>query len=164
MHPCLYMQQAYHCAQYKAIFDKLQCLTKTLTGWKLQLKQLSKEGILLSIGVDLELAQVLGAGDSFLPTNKPEFSGITTKDPSEIVKYFVHACCAHVKRLDEILYNIYMSSINKLFIVASMIWGCMLMMNSTAVYWILCPWNQRVRLRSSLHGIPIQAYNKLSVC
>ena len=69
-----------------------------LTGQKLRLKWLSKGGTLLSIGVDLELAQVLGAGDSFLPTNEPEFSGITTKEPEEIVKYFVHACCAHVKR------------------------------------------------------------------
>ena len=86
------------CAQYKAFFDELQCLTHTLTGQKLRLKQLSKEGTLLSISVDLELAQVLGAGDSFLPTNEPEFSGITTNEPEEIVKYFVHAYHAHVKR------------------------------------------------------------------
>ena len=76
----------------------MQRLTETLTSRKLQLKRLSKEGTLLSIGVDLELAQVLGAGDSFLPTNEPEYSGITTKDPTEIVKYFVRACRAHVKR------------------------------------------------------------------
>ena len=44
-------------AQYKAIFDELQRLTHTLTGKKLRLKRLSKEGTLLSIGVDLELAQ-----------------------------------------------------------------------------------------------------------
>jgi hypothetical protein len=85
-------------AQYKAIFDELQRLTHMLTGQKLRLKRLSKDGTLLSIGVDLELAQVLGAGDSFLPTNEPEFSGITTKEPEEIVKYFVRACRAHVKR------------------------------------------------------------------
>jgi len=69
-----------------------------LTGQKLRLKQLSKEGTLLSIGIDLELAQVLGEGDSFLPTNEPEFSGITTNEPEEIVKYFIRACHAHVKR------------------------------------------------------------------
>ena len=85
-------------AQYKAIFDELQRLTHMLTGQKLCLKRLSKGGTLLSIGVDLELAQVLGAGDSFLSTNEPEFSGITTKEPEEIVKYFVRACRAHVKR------------------------------------------------------------------
>ena len=76
----------------------MQRLTHMLTGQKLRLKRLSKDGTLLSIGVDLELAQVLGAGDSFLPTNEPEFSGITTKEPEEIVKYFVRACLAHVKR------------------------------------------------------------------
>jgi hypothetical protein len=85
-------------AQYKAIFDVLQRPTHMLTGQKLRLKRLSKDGTLLSIGVDLELAQVLGAGDSFLPTNEPEFSGITTKEPEKIVKYFVSACRAHVKR------------------------------------------------------------------
>ena len=69
----------------------------TLTGQKICLKQLSKNRTLLSIGVDLELTQVLGAGDSFLPTNEPELSDITTKEPEEIVKYFVHACHAHVK-------------------------------------------------------------------
>ena len=92
-------------AQYKAIFDELQRLTHMLTGKKLRLKRLSKEGTLLSIGVDLELAQVLGAGDSFLPTNEPEFSGITTKEPGEIVKYFVRACRAHVKRYESQFYH-----------------------------------------------------------
>jgi hypothetical protein len=58
-------------AQYKAIFDELQRLTHMLTGQKLRLKRLSKEGTLLSIGVDLELAQVLGAGDSFFPLTNP---------------------------------------------------------------------------------------------
>jgi hypothetical protein len=58
---------------------------------------LSKDGTLLSIGVDLELTQVFGAGDSFLPTNEPDFSGIITGEPEEIVKYFVRACRAHVK-------------------------------------------------------------------
>ena len=77
-------------AQYKAIFDELQRLTHMLTGQKLRLKQLSKGGTLLSIGVDLELAQVLGAGDSFLSTNEPEFSGITTKEPhQEIVEIHI---------------------------------------------------------------------------
>ena len=99
----------------------MQRLTKTLTGRKLQLKRLSKEGTLLSIGVDLELAQVLGAGDSFLPTNEPEYSGITTKDPTEIVKYFVRACHAHVKRSEMKFCVIYMSSKQIFYAAASMI-------------------------------------------
>ena len=69
-----------------------------------RLKRLSKDGTLLSIGVDLELAQVLRTGDSFLPSNEPEFGAINTKEPEEIVKYFVHVCRAHVKRKDFLLY------------------------------------------------------------
>lgn len=50
------------------------------------------------MNVDLEAAQVLGAGDSFLPTNDPEHSGIRTNDPEEIVKYFMKGCFVHVMR------------------------------------------------------------------
>lgn len=39
----------------------------------LKLKRLSKGGTLISIGVDMELAQALGAGDSSLPINEPEY-------------------------------------------------------------------------------------------
>ena len=52
--------------QYKTIFDELQRATLVLTAWPLHLKCLSKNGTLISIGVDMELAEaLLGAGDSF---------------------------------------------------------------------------------------------------
>lgn len=50
------------------------------------------------MNVDLEAVQVLGAGDSFLMTNKPEYSGIKTDDPAEMVEYFTKECHTHVKR------------------------------------------------------------------
>lgn len=84
--------------QYKAIFDELQRLTLKLTGKPLRFKRLSKGGNLLTLGVDLEAAQVLGAGDSFLPTNEPEYSGIHTTKSEELVQYFTRACLTHVKR------------------------------------------------------------------
>jgi hypothetical protein len=52
----------------------------------------------MSVGVDMELAQALGAGDSFLPTNEPEFSNIHVETAEEIVEYFVWACYTHAKR------------------------------------------------------------------
>ena len=85
--------------QYKMIFDELQVLTRVLTGKPILLKCLSPGGTLLSIGVDMELAQVLGAGDSFISTNIPAYSKITTLDPAEIVKYFIRLCYTHAKRL-----------------------------------------------------------------
>lgn len=80
------------------MFDGLRKLTKDLTGKALLLRHLSKEGTLLTIGVDMEVAQALAAGDSFLPTNEPEYSGIHTTDSSELIQYFVRTCHAHVKR------------------------------------------------------------------
>ncbi|KAF8909313.1 hypothetical protein CPB84DRAFT_1703009 [Gymnopilus junonius] len=84
--------------QYKTIFDELQRVTFLLTGKHLRLKRLSKDGTLISIGVDLELAQALGAGDSFLPTNEPEFSGIHAMTAEELIEYFIHACYTHATR------------------------------------------------------------------
>lgn len=69
-----------------------------LTGKPLHFKCLTPGGNLIALGVDLEASQVQGAGRSFLPTNDPEYSKITTTDPDEIVQYFVRACFSHVKR------------------------------------------------------------------
>ncbi|TFY74780.1 hypothetical protein EWM64_g9232 [Hericium alpestre] len=85
-------------AHYKALFDKVQEVILDLTGRPLRFKRLSRGGTLLSMNVDMEAAQVLGAGDSFLSTNEPDYSGITTREPEELVQYFVKLCYAHVKR------------------------------------------------------------------
>jgi hypothetical protein len=50
------------------------------------------------MNVDLEAAQVLGAANSFLPTNEPEYGGISTEDPAVLAEYFTKACHTHVKR------------------------------------------------------------------
>jgi len=84
--------------QYKTIFDELQRVTFQLTGRQLRLKRLSEGGSLVSVGVDMELAQALGAGGSFLPTNEPGFSNIHVETAEEIVEYFVRACYTHAKR------------------------------------------------------------------
>jgi hypothetical protein len=88
--------------QYKTIFDELQRVTLELTARPLQLKRLSKNGTLVSIGVDMELAQALGAGDSFLPTNEPEFSNIHVQTSEEIIEFFIRACYTHAKRFTNI--------------------------------------------------------------
>ena len=97
----IYSDRADH-LQYKMIFDELQCIVHLLTGWPLQLKQLSKNGTLISVGVDMELAQALGAGDSFLPTNEPEFSNIHVQTAEEIIEFFIRACYTHTKRFAHI--------------------------------------------------------------
>ncbi|KAJ7301875.1 hypothetical protein DFH08DRAFT_992172 [Mycena albidolilacea] len=67
-------------------------------GKHLRFKRFTRGGNLITMGVDMEAAQVQGACDSFLPTNEPEFSGITTTDPDEFALYFVRACISHAKR------------------------------------------------------------------
>ncbi|KAG6904698.1 hypothetical protein DXG01_007829, partial [Tephrocybe rancida] len=85
--------------QYKAMFDEFRYLVLNITGKPLLLKQLSKGGTLISFNVDLEIAQVLGCGDSFVDSNEPEFSGIPIGTPIEVfVQYFICGCYAHAKR------------------------------------------------------------------
>jgi len=84
--------------QYKTIFDELQCVTLVLTERPLRLKRLSRNGSLVSIGVDMELAQALSAGDSFLPTNEPEYSNIHVQTAEEIIEFYIRACYTHAKR------------------------------------------------------------------
>ncbi|KAJ7476811.1 hypothetical protein FB451DRAFT_1366387 [Mycena latifolia] len=83
---------------YKYLFDELQRIIFRLTGKHLRFKRFTRGGNLITMGVDLEAAQVQGASDSFLPTNEPEYSGITTDDPDEFAMYYVRACISHAKR------------------------------------------------------------------
>jgi hypothetical protein len=86
--------------QYSKIFDQLQHVTATVTKRPLKLKGLSQGGTLVAIGVDLELAQVLGACKSFLPTNEPEYSKVevSPSSPEVLASYFIRACYGHTKR------------------------------------------------------------------
>jgi hypothetical protein len=83
---------------YKCLFDELQKVILRLTGKHLRFKRFTRGGNLITMGVDMEAAQVQGACDSFLPSNDPEFSGIMTTDPDEFALYFVRACISHAKR------------------------------------------------------------------
>ncbi|KAJ7702554.1 hypothetical protein B0H14DRAFT_2291350, partial [Mycena olivaceomarginata] len=83
---------------YKTLFDELQKVIFRLTGKHLRFKRFTPGGNLITMGVDMEAAQVQGASDSFLSTNEPEYSGITTNDPDEFALYFVRACISHAKR------------------------------------------------------------------
>ncbi|KAJ7719564.1 hypothetical protein B0H16DRAFT_1795091, partial [Mycena metata] len=83
---------------YKCLFDELQKVIFRLTGKNLRFKRFSRGGNLVTMGVDMEAAQVQGACDSFLPTNEPEYSGIITTEPDEFALFFVRTCISHCKR------------------------------------------------------------------
>lgn len=69
-----------------------------LTNQPIRFKRLTQGGQLLVMNLDLEAAQVLGAGDSFMPTNEPAYSGIYTSEAVQLVTFFIKACMVHVKR------------------------------------------------------------------
>ncbi|KAF8990949.1 hypothetical protein BDQ17DRAFT_1433438 [Cyathus striatus] len=51
------------------------------------------------MNADLEAAQALGFGDSFISTNDPEYSGIPANTDSEtILSYIFKGCHTHVKQ------------------------------------------------------------------
>ncbi|KAJ7717658.1 hypothetical protein B0H16DRAFT_1897881 [Mycena metata] len=83
---------------YKCLFDELQKVILRLTGKNFRFKRFSRGGNLVTMGVDMEAAQVQGACDSFLPTNEPEYSGIITTEPDKFALFFVRACISHCKR------------------------------------------------------------------
>ncbi|KAJ7823484.1 hypothetical protein B0H14DRAFT_1310763 [Mycena olivaceomarginata] len=55
-------------------------------------------GNLLVMNADIEAAQALGTARSFIKTNVPSSSGITTLDPQLFTTYIIKFCCSHVKR------------------------------------------------------------------
>lgn len=81
-------------AAYKAMFDELQRVIQELTGSPLRFQVLTRGGTLLSIGVDMESAQALGAGDSFLPTNEL----VQAQTAEDIIVWIVRVCHVHVRR------------------------------------------------------------------
>ncbi|KAF8954362.1 hypothetical protein BDZ97DRAFT_1928449 [Flammula alnicola] len=83
---------------YTQLFDELQALTLNLTGKILGFLRLTFGGNLLCMNADMEAAQILGAGRSFLRTLDPEFSGINISKPEELLAYFVRVCLTHSKR------------------------------------------------------------------
>ncbi|KAK1229822.1 hypothetical protein PQX77_007102 [Marasmius sp. AFHP31] len=65
---------------YKAIFDGLQRHVKSITGHPLSFHALQEGGNIQAVSIDMELAELLGMGDSFAALNDPEHSGVQAED------------------------------------------------------------------------------------
>ena len=83
---------------YTSLFDELQELTLRLTGKALRFKRFSPDGNLLCMNADMEAAQILGAGRSFMKTNDTLYSKIDVRTPEELLPFFVRVCLTHSKR------------------------------------------------------------------
>ena len=80
------------------LFDELQRLTELHTGKPIRFKRFSPDGNILVMNADMEAAQILAAGITFLRTNNPDYSKISTTIPEEFIQYFVRVCLMHGKR------------------------------------------------------------------
>ncbi|KAJ7144653.1 hypothetical protein C8R44DRAFT_974048 [Mycena epipterygia] len=68
------------------------------TGWDIGFARFMPNGNLLVMNADMEAAQALGAARSFMKTNIPSFSEITTLDPHVFATFFIKFCSSHAKR------------------------------------------------------------------
>lgn len=93
----VYIDQA-HTDHYRRLFDELQSQTLALTGKPLGFQRFSQGGNLLCMGADMEAAQILGAGQSFLAANDVGYSKIDVNTPEDLLPYFVRVCLTHSKR------------------------------------------------------------------
>ncbi|KAF9013084.1 hypothetical protein BDQ17DRAFT_1419266 [Cyathus striatus] len=84
---------------YKQLFDVLQDTVQLVTSKPMRFKRLTPGGNFLCMNADLEAAQALGFGDSFLSTNVPEHSGIPVMiDTKTFLSYILKSCHTHAKR------------------------------------------------------------------
>ncbi|KAK1215135.1 hypothetical protein PQX77_022271 [Marasmius sp. AFHP31] len=85
---------------YKAIFDGLQRHVKSITGRPLSFHALQKGGNIRAVGTDMELAELLGMGDSFAALNDPEHSGVRAEDAraETITPLISRVCKTHYDR------------------------------------------------------------------
>ncbi|KAJ7738268.1 hypothetical protein B0H14DRAFT_2638513 [Mycena olivaceomarginata] len=58
--------EAHDCAIFKQVWEELQCLVKLLTTCPIGFKAIHKNGTLLGLNSDMEVALLLGFGDAFL--------------------------------------------------------------------------------------------------
>jgi hypothetical protein len=69
-----------------------------VTGQKLLIKFIHKEGNLITIIMDGDAAQALGLGDALIKINEPDVSGILTKDPDDMLSHILWTCTVHCDR------------------------------------------------------------------
>jgi hypothetical protein len=83
---------------FKLLFDGLQKHITQLTGKPLALQRFHPDGNIKTMIVDMEAAQVLGAGLSLMSSNNVSFSEIKPESVEDFLSYWVRICLTHAKR------------------------------------------------------------------
>ncbi|KAJ7022515.1 hypothetical protein C8F04DRAFT_1310756 [Mycena alexandri] len=81
------------------LYNEFRSLKMDLTGEPVVLKRFVEGGNLLAMNSDMEGAQVLGATCSFMKTNNPDYSGISSDTlAEEVAPEITKLCTTHAKR------------------------------------------------------------------
>ncbi|KAJ7451197.1 hypothetical protein B0H11DRAFT_2289039 [Mycena galericulata] len=83
---------------FERLFDIFRDIKREATGLDIRFARFMPNGNLLVMNADMEAAQTLGAALSFMKTNVPSFSGITTLDPQVFATFFIKFCGGHAMR------------------------------------------------------------------
>ncbi|KAJ7938592.1 hypothetical protein B0H13DRAFT_1851541 [Mycena leptocephala] len=75
---------------FELLFDVFREIKIEATGKDIGFTRFMPNGNLLVMNADMEAAQALGAARSFLKTNVPSFSNITTLDPQSSATFFIN--------------------------------------------------------------------------
>ncbi|KAJ6620468.1 hypothetical protein B0H10DRAFT_2215985 [Mycena sp. CBHHK59/15] len=79
------------------LFDMFREIKIEATGRDIGFAHFMPFGNLLVMNADMEAAQALRAARSFMKTNIPSFSSITTLDPHLFATFFIKFCGSHAK-------------------------------------------------------------------
>jgi galactose-1-phosphate uridylyltransferase len=78
--------------------DGLLQYVQSLTKWPLRFKALQKDGKILAVGTDMELAELQAFGESLVTVNEPDHSGLINPTSEEVMKHVSRICITHCKR------------------------------------------------------------------
>ncbi|KAJ6598126.1 hypothetical protein DFH09DRAFT_1394058 [Mycena vulgaris] len=85
---------------FELLFDMFGEIRIEATGRDIDFARFMPNGNLLVMNADMEAAQALGAAQSFMKTNVPSFSDITTLDLHLFATFFIKFCGSHTKRYE----------------------------------------------------------------
>jgi len=92
---------------FRFLFQEFFDAILRITGKPLEIAVFHQNARLLNFMFDGEAAQMQGCGDIMLTWNDPALSGITTKDPLQLVQYVAKTCVTHFCRHVNIILHFY---------------------------------------------------------
>jgi hypothetical protein len=87
---------------FEQLFIELFDVIKRITGETFKLAPFFPDAKCRIIMLDGEVAQAVGLGKFLVSYNDPQISGITTRDPIEMLSYALKTCTNHFERYETV--------------------------------------------------------------